>query len=152
MKTKQSQSSIKERRAELIAELFLQDLNPIYLAQPTTDFGYDFFMGFQNAKGGVDTYGVEVKGTEQQVQGQFPLRASTFAKLAFSNIPAMLLAIDVKRNKLFYAWLSPDMVDAQEGRQSISIPVQAIDETTKERLRMQLASSLKSSGRVFHYQ
>jgi len=58
-----SQSGLIGRRSELMAELFLQELNPKFLARPTEDFGFDFLVTFKNPKGGLNTYGVEVKGT-----------------------------------------------------------------------------------------
>jgi len=33
-----------------IAEIFLQDLNTSFLAKPTEPLGYDFLVGFRNAK------------------------------------------------------------------------------------------------------
>ena len=52
------------RRAELLAELFLQELQPLFVAQSTGESGYDFFVGFRNPKGGVNNILVEVKSTE----------------------------------------------------------------------------------------
>ncbi len=55
MTIKNSQAYMFGRRGELITELFLQDLNPSFVAKPSSDFGYDFYVGFQNANGGYMT-------------------------------------------------------------------------------------------------
>jgi len=127
------------RRGELIAEMFLQDLNPSYLARPTTDFAYDFFVGFPNPEGGVNTYGVEVKATERPIRRRFPIQTSTYERLAHSSVPALLLAVDVKQNELFYAWITPEGMKGRHGANAITVPVTPIDDAVKEELRKQLA-------------
>ncbi len=131
--------SIVGRRGELIAELFLQELNPSYVAQSEPDFGYDFFVGFPNSDGGVNTYGVEVKATERPIRDSFRIRTSTFERLAHSNVPALLLLVDVKQNQLFYAWITPEGMKGRPSTNTIAVPVTQIDDAVKEELRRQLA-------------
>lgn len=81
------------RRGELIIELFLQDLDPIYVARSDLDFGIDFFVGFTNAKGGVNTSAVVAKATEQAVKGSFSFPKNRYDELSHSNIPVLLLVL-----------------------------------------------------------
>ncbi len=121
-----------------MAELFLQELEPKFLARPTLDLGFDFLVGFGNPEGGVNTFAVEVKGTERAISSSFPLDKRSYRRLANSNVPGFLLAVDVKQNKLFYAW--PERSDAvlDSGAGRISVPVTEINETTRTALRKRL--------------
>src|SRR5690349_13427533 len=103
---KNAQADFVERRAELMAELFLQDLHPQFLSRPTAgDLGYDLLVGFANPQGGTNTFAVEVKSTEREPPGKFPLSRREFNRLAHSNLPGLLIVADVKQNQLYYAWL-----------------------------------------------
>lgn len=140
MTIKNSQAHMIWRRGELIAELFLQDLNPTFVAKPTSDFGYDFYLGFQNANGGINNYAVQVKATSRPVPSRFPLHTKLYKLLTHSNIPALLIVVDVKQNKLFYAWLSPEMSkNVQETKTTIRIPVTEVNDLVKEELRKKLS-------------
>ena len=140
MTIKNSQAYMIGRRGELIAELFLQDLNPSFVAKPTSDFGYDFYLGFQNANGGINNYAVQVKATSRPVPSRFPINTKLYKLLTHSNIPALLIVVDVKQNKLFYAWLTPGLTeDGQETQTTIRIPVTEVNESVKEELRKKLS-------------
>lgn len=123
------------RRGELLAELFLQDLGAEFVARPTTDLGYDFFVGFNNSEGGVNIAAVEVKATERPVQQRFPLQRQLFRRLAYSNIPVLLLVANVKENRLFYALPGTFSSVVESGASTVSIPVTAVDDTTRNELR-----------------
>jgi hypothetical protein len=133
--TDRQKAELLGRRGELLAELFLQDLGAEFVARPTADLGYDFFVGFNNREGGVNIAAVEVKTTERPVQQRFPLQRQLFRRLAYSNIPVLLLVANVKENRLFYAL--PDTFSAvvESGANTVSIPVMAVDDTTKDELR-----------------
>ncbi len=87
-----------------MAELFLQQLSPVAVARPTDDFGYDLLVTFKNKKGGLNAFGVQVRGTESEVPKSLVVDRDLQESLSRSNIPAFLLVADVKRNKLFYGW------------------------------------------------
>ena len=110
------------RRGELLAELFLQELGAEFVARPTADLGYDFFVGFNNSDGGVDIAAVEVKATERPVQHRYPVQKRLFQRLANSNIPVLLLVVNVKDNRLFYAL--PSSYEPGEGSDAntVSLP------------------------------
>jgi hypothetical protein len=97
-----------------MAELFLEDLELAFVARTpvASDFGYDFFVGSPNSKGGINLTAVEVKATERVVSSYYVIDSRLFARLAYSNIPGLLLVADVKQNRLFYAW--PTEVDSSD--------------------------------------
>ena len=123
-----------------MAELFLQELNPKFLAKPTEDFGFDFLVTFTNAKGGLNTYGVEVKGTERPVSSSFPIEKGLYRRLIHSNVPGFLLVANVKQNRLFYSWIETQDVDIHGGVGKVTVPVTEIDEHSKKRLRKRLVN------------
>jgi hypothetical protein len=129
------------RRGELLAELFLQELGAVFVARPTGDLGYDFFVGFNNSEGGVNIAAVEVKATERPVHAHFPVQKRLFRRLAKSNVPVLLLVVNVKDNRLFYAVTGSYPIGDDAEANTVSIPVTAVDETTRDELRDLLANS-----------
>jgi hypothetical protein len=95
-------------------------------------------VGFLNEKGGINTFAIEVKGTESPPPGRFQLTRSTFERFANSNIPGLLLVADVKGNRLYYAWLSARRLT---GTMSVSIPVTELDDASTKALRKQLRAA-----------
>ena len=132
------------RRGELMAELFLQELGTAYIAKSSApDFPFDFFIGFRTDQGGLNTYAVEVKATEQPVEGRYALQRPMVDYLTKSNIPVLLLVVDVKRNRLYYT-LGNAIAKAprSNGKQlTLRVPVIEIDDTVKAALRSDLASN-----------
>jgi hypothetical protein len=127
------------RRGELIAELFLQDLEPEFLARSTADFDYDFLVGFRNSRGGINNIAVEVKATERLVGDRCPISMKKYERWAHSNIPVLLLVVAVKENRLFYSLVSSDVAGSPRESRTITIQLTEIDEKTKKELRDQLA-------------
>ncbi len=140
MTIKQSKAQLIARRAELIAELFFQDLNADYVAQPASNAGYDFLVGFANTRGGTNNYIVEVKATERPVTSLFPLETKLYKRLANSNIPALLLVVDVKGNQVFYGRIRPESIEGQRDINIVKIPVIAVDDAVRAGLRNELSS------------
>ena len=135
-----NRTNIAERRAELMAELFLQELDPSFLSQAPNraDAGYDLLVGFPNKKAGVNTVAVQVKATQRSVTSRAQIPREDFDRLVNSNIPALLLVADVKRNRLYYAWLQAE--DGRHGKDFVSVPVTEVDEEQKKRLSEELHS------------
>ena len=132
--------SVVGRRGELLAELFLQELNPVFISRPTTkDLGYDLLVGFPNEKDGINTFAVEVKSMEKPPGSSVTIPRSIFHRIAHSNVPGLLLVADVKRNRLFYAWLRPG--DSKSAGTGVSIPVTEISETSRRILKRQLENA-----------
>jgi hypothetical protein len=119
-----------QRRSELMAELFLQQLDPISFVRSTDDLGYDFLVTFKNRKGGTNTFGVEVKGMDSAVPSSLVVDKALYGRMTLSNIPGFFLVADVKRNKLFYGL--PDRADDRR------IPLHEVDDERTRELRKQL--------------
>lgn len=123
------------RRGELLAELFLQELGAQFVARPTADLGYDFFVGFNNADGGVNLVAVEVKATERSVQHRYPVPKQLFRRLAHSNIPVVLLVANVKENRLFYALPSSYGPGDDAGANTVQVDLTPVNDSTTNELR-----------------
>ncbi|MGH9840008.1 MAG: hypothetical protein ACREEM_14590 [Blastocatellia bacterium] len=149
MNTQTTRPQIMGRRAELMAELFLQDLGATFIASSAnTNVPYDFFVGFTTANGGLNTYAVEVKATEEPVSSRYSLQKKLIDALAQSNIPVLLLIADVKRNRLYYTWgdALAEMHKSNGGKRSLTVPVTEIDDRVKEELRVKLRSKQLASS------
>lgn len=140
MKETSTHAGIIGRRSELLAELFLQELQPKFLSRPTQDVGFDFLMGFTNREGGMNTFAVEVKGTEHAISSSFPIDKRLYRRLVSSKPPGFLLAVDVKQNKLFYAWPERDETSLDSTTGKIKVPVIEINDRTKSELRKRLVN------------
>jgi len=145
-----SKAEMLGRRGELLAELFLQDLGADFVARPTADLGYDLFVGFSNPDGGVNIAAVEVKATERPIQSRYPVQKRLFRRLANSNIPVLLLVVNVKENRLFYALPGDYAIDEDAAETTVSIPMTEVDESTKSELRHLLMTSPTAASEVLH--
>ncbi len=139
MSTTHTKNEFVGRRAELLAELFLQELEPEYLARPTTDLTYDLLAGFRNVNGGINYIAVEVKSSVRMTQDRYPIQRSKYELWANSNIPVLLLIVDVKENRLYFHWPSKDLAESSKSQQLL-VHLTRIDETTKEDLRRRLVA------------
>lgn len=134
-------AQLVERRAELMAELFLQELDPLFVTSARdSDIGYDYLIGFSNADGGVDTYAVQVRATEENAGRDIKLERRLFNRLAKSNLPALLLVIDVKNNEIFYS-LPVDASDPMPTQKAATVPLTHATDETKQQLRLRISGS-----------
>jgi hypothetical protein len=124
------------RRSELIAELFLQDLGPKFVAKTPDDFGFDFIVGFTNRRGGVNVIAVEVK-TRQTTLPRQQMKAASYGLLANSNVPGLLLVIDVKSNTVLYHLADPGRAASSV---NVSVPLIEVDEAQRSKLKLLFAS------------
>ncbi len=138
MKQATAHAELVARRGELMAELFLQDLEPASLARPPANFGYDFLVVFPRRNGGTNTFAVEVKATEHPDPSSFVIDKQTYNRLAHSNIPGLLLVADSKENRLFFAW--PPRVDTRSQPGSVSIQLTPVDDKTEKELHKRLVA------------
>jgi hypothetical protein len=95
------------RRAELLAEIFLQDLQPAFVARlELREIPFDFLAGFKSTDGFLTIVAIEVKAVSRLDDSRFWFHASkdqlTF--LRASNLPVLLLFVDTKQNRIFYTW------------------------------------------------
>lgn len=139
--TKQHDATV-QRRAELLAELWLQDLQPAFVTQPSgPDVGYDYLVGFENSDRGVNLVAVEVKATERKVSESFSLDRRAFDRLAHSNIPVLLLVVDVKQNRLLYSMLGPNGKSRSDTQKTV-VSLTELNDDTKRELRNRLAAGV----------
>jgi len=110
-------------------------LKPLTLMQVTQQntFG-DFYVGFRTKKGRLVTIMVEVKATEKPVSGTFHFHGPES-----SNIPVLILVVDVKANELFFNWASEARGVSSSPRSprrtsTLSIPVRKVTESSKREL------------------
>ena len=142
MTTHEAPSGLVARRGELMVELFLQDLRPSFLSRPTSpNLGYDLLVGFKNARGGINTFAVEVRATERPPRGRFRLPRRAFDRLALSNVPALLLVVDVKHNRLYHAWLTPDGTAGGDDPQKVPVPLTELDAPAMAELHRQFKAA-----------
>lgn len=136
--TKQSKTNQVLLRGELMAELFLQGLEPKFLAEANlANLPFDFFVGFSNSKGGVNTFAVEVKATENDIRSKYRLRADVYKALAYSNIPVLLLVVNVKDNLIYYSWPCENKAGSRLP-EYVNVPVALIDDDSKNALVAQM--------------
>ena len=128
------------RRGQLLAELFLQDLKPQHLLEVTTPrAAYDYFVGFKTKSGATVTIAVEVKATQHPVRDHFMLitTRSHLDTLTRSNLPVLIIAVDVKKNQLFFSWASdidPHKSSELRNHCRINLPVKEANDATKAEL------------------
>lgn len=142
MSTATPRKQLVERRGELMAELFLEELEPAYLARPSVashELGFDYFVGFKNPHGGVNTFGVVTKATEQPVHGKTRLKTPAFNFVANSNLPVLLLVTDVKRNQIFIAW-PREIERPPSSATEVAIPLTPVDEAVRSDLKRKMAA------------
>ena len=137
-KTK-SQAEFIARRAELMVELLLQDIGAIVVSKPDADIGYDFVVGFPNGSGGLTLSAIEVKATDEPVTDSFPIATRLFKLLAHANVPALLLVVDVKRNRMYQGRAWPKALRKHRSSNTIYVPVTEVDDESKKSIRQHLS-------------
>lgn len=133
-----SRKQLIERRGELLAEFFLEDFAPAFLARPSADLGYDYLMGLANAEGGMNLAAVQVKATERPVPSRMPMRRDLYDRMAHSNVPVLLLVVDVKRKLLYYATADSEAHTDDAGTSGVVVQLTEVDENVKQELRARL--------------
>lgn len=136
----ESHAQMIGRRGDLLAELLLQEFNPAFVARATDELGYDFFMGVPNERGGINITAVQVKATEKRVSPRYRIGRRLYQSLANSNVPVLLLVVDVKRNQLFYAMPGLDGPSDRGTAEMVLVHLTEIDDDVKEELRSRLAA------------
>jgi hypothetical protein len=130
------------RRGELLAEFFLQELNPVFLMGAQYDnfrgFDVDFLAGFKNTRGGINIVAVEVKSTDKDVRRNFVVPERVYDFLVNSNVIGMLLVVNVKSNKVYYHFASGE---ASRLQSNVRVSVDEANAESKENILKALRSS-----------
>lgn len=134
MSKTRSRDEIVHRRGELLAELFLEELEPEFLARPSTDLGYDYLVGFRNPRGGINNVAVQVKATERLARRQYVISRKAYHHLANSNIPVLLLVVDAKENRLYFALPTPEAATEAADSRAFRVELTEITDQTKAEL------------------
>ncbi|WP_437905052.1 DUF4365 domain-containing protein [Sorangium sp. So ce327] len=129
------------RRGELMAELFLQGLDPLFVGRNSVDLGFDFIVGFRNPRGGLNLVAVEAKATGRPVKSKFQISRHLHDILSKSNVPGLLLVVDVKTNRYYCAELTSRKEDEYKGKDTISVPVVELNEESRIALAKRLSSA-----------
>ena len=124
------------RRAELMAELFLGDFNPKFIANANDLAKLDYFVGFENSLGSLNIVAVEVKSVEEPIRS-YKLKSKEYQRLSNANLPVLLLVIDVKHNGYYYA-LFNSAINGKVKSGDVQVDLIPIDEHAKQQLREQL--------------
>lgn len=128
------------RRSELIAELFLQDLDPSYVLESDgLDVGFDFLLGVPNECGGINSVAVAVKTlSETPVSDYLDIDCNEFRRLRNSNLPILMLWIDEKTRDVWFGFPTDDPAP-EETLSSVKIGVRRAEngvlDALVERLR-----------------
>jgi hypothetical protein len=110
------------------------EMEPRFLSEPTSpDVGYDLLVGFLNEAGGINTFAVDVVADDKAPGHRVAMPAGRFDRLAKSNTPGLLLAIDVKANHIYFAWLTPEL--AHGAVKVVHIAVRQLDDAARAELR-----------------
>lgn len=127
------------QRAELLAQLFLQDRASVWTANRDTGL-FDAIAVFHTGDKKLRLIAVEVKATEQPVgkEFRFSARPEAIQPLGHANVPVLFLVVDVKRNEIFYGWASEIRTSnaAAKTRTAVSciLPVASASERKQELL------------------
>ncbi|HSI84621.1 MAG: hypothetical protein ACAI35_22730 [Candidatus Methylacidiphilales bacterium] len=130
---------IVSMRAELLAEILLRELKPEFLANSKGSTPYDLFIGFKTHDGGLNTFAVEVKATENVVRNPYRLQlgAKMLETLLRANIKVLLLVINVRNNKCYFTWSDKISVPEENVRarsKSLELELIEVTEATKKQL------------------
>lgn len=94
------------RRGELLAEQFLLELKPNYISpMQGLDFGIDYMAFFSKSDGTPIAIAIAVKATQQEIKGHYLLSSSQAQRLLNSNLPVLIIVIDVKSNNTYFNWI-----------------------------------------------
>jgi hypothetical protein len=124
-------------RGELLAQIFLTDLNPINVNRSGENDLFDYMATFAAPNGMLRLIAVEVKATERPIKDKYAFKADLIRKLSSINIPVLILVVNVKSKAIYYTWaqtaakLLPRDADAA----TLQFPVKRADENKAELLQ-----------------
>ncbi|MEB3120346.1 MAG: hypothetical protein VKL41_03890 [Snowella sp.] len=104
------------KRGELLTKQFLFEIEPddlIYTGDHA-DHLFDYMALFLKPDGSPVTIAIAIKTTEEEIEGVYPFKVSDLEKFKNSNIPVLILVIDVKRNQYFLNWAKNAIVTEQQ--------------------------------------
>ena len=111
-----------QRRATLLLEEFLLSLGAAYVSSFEGDpVGFDYLAFFTSGDGSTRVVAIELKATEREIGGRFPLPGQTVRRAAGMNVPALLVVVDVKRSEVFYTWARDALTTVEDNERSVPL-------------------------------
>ena len=101
------------KRGELLTKEFLFEIEPhdlIYTGDHLEPL-FNYMALFLKPDGSPVTIAITVKATEKEIKGVYPFNVSELEKFKKSNIPVLMLVIDVKWNQYFLNWAANVMIN-----------------------------------------
>lgn len=141
---KNTTSYIVARRGELLAEQFLLELEPKQVSSlQNQDIGFDYIVFFTKADGSTSTVAVEVKSTEKEIiGGRYSLPTSSIEKLLNSNLPVLIIVVNVKSNEIYFNWIRDsiptDYKKTLEQRWMYTVKLRKATPTEVEKLKKEI--------------
>lgn len=123
--TASEHAALMNRRGELLAEMFLNDLGASITRSPIDSADYLAF--FETGEKALQFFAVEVKATEKPLPSKYAVTSTALTRAAQFNIPTLLLVVDVKQNKIGCAWLDEYARTHQLTRLGSSIRIPLMD-------------------------
>lgn len=103
------------KRGELLAKQLLFELAPddlVYTGDHAEHI-FDYMILYLRSDGSPVTIAMTVKPTEDEIKEVYPFKVSELNKLKKSNIPVLIVVIDVKRSHYFFNWVQ-DIAELNE--------------------------------------
>lgn len=132
--TKKNEAWYIEERATLLAEDFLLKLGPAFLSKPDKGLKLDYIVFFQQPKKPLITIGVLVEATQKQIQEQISFYPIPARWILRSNIPVLLIVIDVKHNEVYFNWLQDELSSKYIIRSVQKLPQIALRKFTQDEM------------------
>jgi hypothetical protein len=132
---------LKYRRAELLAQLFLQDIGASVWTTHGDKGPFDSIAVFHTKDKKLRMVAVEVKATDQPLDNEygFQARPEAIRALRHSNVPVLFLVVDVKRNNVYHGWAfdirTGDVSTKHRAAVRCILPVRSASEGKEDLLR-----------------
>ena len=131
-------------RGELTAKQFLLELGAAFFGLEEIEYGLDFMAFYPKSDGSTLVFGVEVKATEKEVDGKYPLTSDNARHIINMNIPVLLIVANVKENIIHFNWIKDAFPSTQTKFESQKVvyarDLRAATKEERERLKLELQS------------
>jgi hypothetical protein len=115
---KQAKAWYITQRAELLVQLFLQELGASVWTAVGNAGPFDVIASFVTDDQKSRITAIELKATEEPVGKEFRFEADLrlIRALQHSNVPVLFLVVDVKRSQVFLGWARDVRFDPSPGK------------------------------------
>lgn len=129
-----------QRRASLLAELFLRELNPPFLAQASYQGNrWDYIATFKTRSNANIVITVDVVATDAPVTNEFTFYAQPHWVRALDNEgdKLLILVVNVMTDEVYWGWANAAKIvrdPTMKGAAFVRLPVVKSSESTREKL------------------